>query len=241
MSSSGWARMTGRSQWKKPPRKSPTHYVIGRGIPDDEPEDSGQESHEPPAENHDPEPSSSEESGAHAPPRATSGGDSEISPYQRAREIALRRLDSAQRTRAELIAWMGAREVDAAMAEQVCDELTSLGFINDEMYARSFIRSQKSTRMLAPAQLFRELLKRGVPKEIVEMVVAEINADQVEADALEIARKKARLSAGVDLATAQRRMLSQLARKGYNEGVSRRVTAQALEELMASEDPEDLV
>lgn len=244
MSSTGWARMTGRSQWRRPPRKEPTHYVIGRGIRDDDPDHEDQVDHRGQQSTQDhrdqPDPIQGVATGAADSTVPVQKKLSDLNPYQRAREIALRRLDSAQRTRAELMAWMSAREVSEDTAAEVCDELTSLGFIDDEMYARSFIRSQQSTRMLAPAQLWRELIKRGVPKEIVDQVISEISSDQVEADALEIARKKARLSSGIDLAVAQRRMLSQLARKGYSESIARRVTAQALEELMAAEDPDHL-
>ena len=105
-------------------------------------------------------------------------------------------------------------DVDAAI-----ERLTAAGLLNDEAYARAFVRSKVSSQGFSRRRLHQELLKRGVDREVVGAAILEVfhDEDVNESAAIEsVARKKLRTLRGLDEDTQRRRLMAYLARRGYD-------------------------
>ena len=75
----------------------------------------------------------------------------------------------------------------------------------------------------------RSLSQRGIPREVITAALDELPDDDAER-ALEFARTKARSLSRLDHDTALRRLLGQLARRGYGGSVATNAAKTALNE-----------
>ncbi len=122
-------------------------------------------------------------------------------------------------------------------ARLAVDRLAAEGFLDDESFARNFVRSRSGAAGLARRRLQQELGRKGVQRTIADEAIAEVFAeeeiDEVAA-ATALAAKRARALAGADRQTARRRLYSFLARRGYAPSV-----ISAAIERAAGEIPDD--
>lgn len=166
----------------------------------------------------------------HAQPTPGSLADlgPDADPEQVARTIALRRLEAAPRTRAELAQTLAARGVPAEVSDRVLDRFTEVGLIDDAAFARLWVESRHRGRALARSVLRQELRRRGVEPEIIDEAVESIDDDDEWVRAREFARRKARIKTGEDPRKVLQRLAGQLARKGYPAGMCFAVAREAL-------------
>jgi regulatory protein len=110
------------------------------------------------------------------------------------------------------------------------ERLASEGFLDDEAYARSFVRSKSSGSGTARKRLQQELARAGVDRAVsdsaIEEVFADENVDEV-ADAAALATKRMLMLRSADPATARRRTYAFLARRGYSASVISKALAAA--------------
>lgn len=143
-------------------------------------------------------------------------------PEQVARQILLRRLEAAPRTRAELAGDLRKRGVPDDVAESVLDRFTDVGLIDDDAFAEAWVASRLRSKGLAPRALSQELRRKGVSPDVVSAAIDTLDDDQIEAAARRLVQRKVR-SATVDRDVLARRLFSMLARKGYSSDLSLRV------------------
>ena len=132
----------------------------------------------------------------------------------------LRRLNSAPRTRHELAQSCREKSFPLEIYEPVLDRVEEMGYINDADFANNWVRSRTRSRGLAPSVLRRELTLKGVDRDLIDAAVAEIDPEDSDRRARELAEKKLRSLMGVSTQVAIRRIASQLQRKGYSPGMS---------------------
>jgi regulatory protein len=109
--------------------------------------------------------------------------------------------------------------VDAAVARHV-----TLGALNDEVFARQFVRTRVSREGIRRIQ--SELGRRGVSRELAAAAIAEVREEErVDPDeALDrIAARKLKTMSKLDGPTKRRRLYGFLARRGYEPDEIRRV------------------
>ena len=151
-------------------------------------------------------------------------------PVAFAREIALRQLTVRARSRAELARALARKLVPQEVAETVLDRLAEVGLVDDEVFARDWLaagaRRQKSRRAL-----LAELAEKGVDRDLVESVAAELDGDRDYEVAMGFATRKAASLAGLEPAVRYRRLAGALARRGFSSGVVARVTREVLADL----------
>lgn len=108
------------------------------------------------------------------------------------------------------------------------DDLDAVGLVDDEQFARELaaheLRGRGSGRRLAISSLRRA----GVNAEVAERVVDEAAPADEEDRAEEVARARLRRFNGLDEASAYRRLLSYLLRRGYEGAVARSAAQRAL-------------
>ncbi|WP_299034896.1 regulatory protein RecX [uncultured Pseudokineococcus sp.] len=146
-----------------------------------------------------------------------------------ARNIALRQLTMAPRSRAELATKMAAKGVEDAVAEQVLDRLTEVGLVDDVAYAGMLVRSQQEGRGLARRALLHELRQKGVDDDVARDALEDVSDEDERESAERVVARKLRATRGLDRAVRERRLVGVLARKGYPGGVAFAVVRAALE------------
>jgi regulatory protein len=171
-----------------------------------------------------------------ARPGGRAGEDEPGDPEQVARSICLRALTGAPKTRQQLADLLAKRGVPDDAAERVLDRFGEVGLIDDAAFARAWVTSRQAGRGLSRRALKSELRAKGIDGEVAEEAVTLVD-DQDEWDAARrlVARRVAGLRR-VDRATAERRLIGMLARKGYGGGLASWVVREALDEDRAAMD-----
>src|SRR5713226_9307264 len=86
-------------------------------------------------------------------------------PTERARQICLRMLAAAPRTRAQLAGALRRKAVPDETAEAILGRLAEVGLVDDAAFARAWVESRHHGRGLARRALTAELTRRGVAGE----------------------------------------------------------------------------
>lgn len=156
-----------------------------------------------------------------------------------AREVCLRLLEVAPRTRRELSIALTRRGVPAEVAEQVLGRFAEVGVIDDALFASMWVTSRHRSRGLAGRALSQELRRKGVDDELIQAAVGELAPEQEAETARRLVRRKLPATRGLDTQARVRRLVAMLARRGYGAGLSYRVVSQEL--AGAGDDPPELV
>jgi regulatory protein len=150
-------------------------------------------------------------------------------PESVARGICLRALTGAPKTRSQLADLLATRGVPEDAAETVLDRFTEVGLIDDAAFARAWVSSRQSGRGLARRALSAELRAKGVDPEVAAEAVEAVDDDDERASARRLVDRKVGAMRRLDRATATRRLMGMLARKGYSGGLAAAVVREALD------------
>ncbi|WP_238654459.1 regulatory protein RecX [Rothia uropygialis] len=156
----------------------------------------------------------------------------EKSEYECAKDIVLRQLTMAARSRGQLEEKLRSKEISEETVSEILDRYEDLGLVDDQQFAEMFVRSRSMSRKLARPALRRELAQKGVTGDIAEEALAQRSDDDEREDARDLVRKKIKRNADLsDRAVHEkelRRLASMLARRGYSPGVAFEVVKQEL-------------
>lgn len=216
--------------------KTPSHQdspAVDRGATFRSSPDSGT-----PSERH---PARGGASSAKTPPRLralvdAADGDSEHDdgpdPQQlqeAASESLVRKLRARSLSISESRMVLRGHHLDAGQIDDVIDEFTRLGYLDDATLAAQLVDSGANRKGQGRVALARALAQRGIPRDVVDAALGELPDDDAER-ALEFARSKARSLSRLDPDTALRRLMGQLARRGYGGSVAMTAAKTALAE-----------
>ena len=157
-------------------------------------------------------------------------------PESVARGICLRALTGAPKTRKQLADLLAKKEVPDEAAAAVLDRFTEVGLIDDAAFAAAWVSSRQSGRGLARRALTAELRAKGVDVEVAAAAVAEVDPQDEWDSARRLVERKVVAMRRLDRATAERRLIGMLARKGYGGGLAGYVVREALDADGAAED-----
>jgi len=150
-------------------------------------------------------------------------------PESVARNLCLRALTGAPKTRQQLADMLANKGVPEHAAETVLDRFTEVGLIDDAAYARAWVSSRQAGRGLARRALSAELRAKGVDAEVAAEAVEAVDDDDEREAARRLVARKVDAMRRLDRATASRRLVGMLARKGYNGGLAAAVVREALD------------
>ena len=151
-------------------------------------------------------------------------------PEEAARQICLRLLTAAPRTRAQLATALRRRRVPDEVAEGVLGRFAEVGLIDDEAFARAWVESRHHGRGLARRALSAELRQRGVAAEDVRAAVGTLAPQDEIATARRLVARRVAATRGRPLPARVRHLAGVLARKGYPAGLAYQVVREALEQ-----------
>ncbi len=155
--------------------------------------------------------------------------DGEDLPQERARQVCLRLLTLAPRTRAQLADALRRRGIPGDVAGDVLGRFTDAGLIDDAAFARAWVESRHHSRGLAGRMLTAELKRRGVDDGEIREAVATLGPDAEADTARQLVAGKLAATRGQPAQARVRRLAAMLARKGYPPGLAFRVIREAIE------------
>ena len=150
-------------------------------------------------------------------------------PEARARQICLRLLTIAPRTRAQLAQALHRRGVPDEAAENVLSRFTDVGLIDDAAFARAWVESRHHSRGLSRRSLSAELRRQGVESDEIREAVETLDPEQEVATARRLVEQKLAGTRGQPPEVRVRRAAGTLARKGYPPGLIFRLIKEVLE------------
>lgn len=155
------------------------------------------------------------------------------------RKRALGLLDQRQRSRHELRERLIGMEFAPELVDEVLDGLQASQLVDDARFASEWVRQRAATRGKSPRALDLELREKGVAADLRAAALAQISAEDEEAQARAVARKKVRevKQPPIDRAEfekALRRVVGVLARRGYSSELTMRVARDELQARIES-------
>jgi regulatory protein len=131
----------------------------------------------------------------------------------KAREYALLLLSYRPRSEKELITKMRLKGYDAAVIGNVIEMLERAGLVNDLDFARLYISTKKDG--MGKYRIRRELIKKGIAKELIEKVFQDAEIDEIST-AKNLIAKWTRTHHGLDPFVRKRRLIGFLLRRGIS-------------------------
>lgn len=146
-----------------------------------------------------------------------------------AEEVLLRKLRTRSLSVSEARAALRAADVESLEVDEVVDDFIDRGYLNDRALADQLVLSGSERKAQGRKAIALALAKRGVPRDIADEALADLPDDDAER-ALEFAQTKARQLDRFDRETAVRRLVGQLARRGYSGSSALEAARSAVDE-----------
>lgn len=155
-----------------------------------------------------------------------------------ARNIVLRHLTGAPRSRHQLEERLADRGIPEEVGTEVLDRMEAVRLVDDSAFAETLVRSRHRGRGLARSALRRELKEKGVDGETAEEALEAVTGEDERAAAEELVAKKIRtrpVPTGRDAESRAerdkhvRRLVAMLGRKGYAPGLAFSVVRDAID------------
>lgn len=146
-----------------------------------------------------------------------------------AEEALVRKLRARSLSVSEARQVLRGQGLDAAGVDDVIDRFCERGYLDDALLAEHLVISGIERKGQGRVALSRALAQRGVPRDVIDTALGDLPDDDAER-ALEYARSKARSLSRLDFDTALRRLMGQLARRGYGGSVAMTAARTALTE-----------
>jgi regulatory protein len=144
-----------------------------------------------------------------------------------AREICLKQLASAPKSRAQLETVLKRRGADPAVAAEVLDRLEDVRLVDDSAYAESYVTTRRAGTLSRRA-LGHELRSKGVAGSVVEEALDTLDPEAEIETARTLVARKLPSTRNLPMDARVRRLVGVLARKGYSGGLALRVVREAL-------------
>jgi regulatory protein len=155
----------------------------------------------------------------------------EIEAADAAKQVLLRRLSHAPRTRKELAKDLKDKDISDEVANIALDRFEEVGLINDQALASNYVSSQHERKGIGKNALRQQLRAKGVSDDVALEAVSQISDDQEFQAAFALACKKIRSLQRDDAKTQLRKIVGVLARKGYSSNLAFRVAKEVITDL----------
>ncbi len=155
----------------------------------------------------------------------------EIEAADAAKQVLLRRLSHAPRTRKELAKDLKDKDISDEVANVALDRFEEVGLINDQALASNYVSSQHERKGIGKNALRQQLRAKGISDDVALEAISQISDDQEFQAAFALACKKIRSLQRDDAKTQLRKIVGVLARKGYPSNLAFRVAKEVITDL----------
>ncbi|MBW3603189.1 MAG: recombination regulator RecX [Actinobacteria bacterium] len=161
------------------------------------------------------------------PTSAATTADADADAVREAVAFVLASTRRRPQTRAELAGKLRSRGVPQPAADAALSTAGSLGAIDDEAFARAWVRDRGLARGYGVARLRLELRRRLVPDHVAEDALRALGDRDECATVTALARERAgRLDPSLPPDVVARRLAAYLVRRGHGPALSQRVSMQ---------------
>ena len=139
---------------------------------------------------------------------------------EKARQYVFRLLNYRERSREEVAEKLRRKKIPAAVIKETLDYFERVELLDDERFARLWIRSRLSSNPRSSWLIARELGRKGLEKELIDRIIKEeILPGKEKSMALGLARRRWSHYKNDPVAAARRKIFSYLARRGFSPGL----------------------
>ncbi|MEB4615899.1 regulatory protein RecX [Leucobacter sp. M11] len=148
------------------------------------------------------------------------------------REQAMRRLARSAQSVTEIERFLRGKGHQPEAIEPVVREFLDRGYLDDLALAKAQTGILRERKRMSTRIIERTLNERGIPREFIGIALAEFDPEGDDEDRVlrEAARDRARKMGSLDRATAERRLIAFLARRGFGGSSVRDIAREALDE-----------
>lgn len=146
----------------------------------------------------------------------------------RAEKISMQALTRRGQSRWELERALLGRDIAEELVGEELDRLERVGLIDDVALAETLVRTQHERKGLGRSALTAELRRKHIGQQQIDAALEQIDDDDEQSRATELAVRRAPQLRSVDSETAKRRLTGFLMRKGYSGSVVRTAVDEAL-------------
>ncbi|WP_108491009.1 regulatory protein RecX [Promicromonospora sp. AC04] len=171
--------------------------------------------------------------------RMEAGEISRDDAVEKAREVVLRILTAAQRSRRELEQSLARKGYPEDVVVQVLDRFDEVGLVDDATYAETIVRTRHAERGLARRGIAAELRRRGIDEDTATDALDQLDPDDERVAGAKLATKLITRTRSLDRQVRVRRAVGSLARKGYAPGLAFELVRDAL--AAEGEETDDLM
>ena len=153
-----------------------------------------------------------------------------VEEQHKANEYAIKLLSFKMRTEKEVRRKMKEKEYTQEQIEKTIEYLYSFKYLDDEKYARLFMKDSVYLKKMGVNRIKQELYSKGIDSNVIKEVIEDLkDEDEEYTNALELASKKLNSSYKNDDRNKQYRKLSSfLQRKGYGYELVAKVLKEVL-------------
>tara|TARA_Y100000310_G_scaffold260414_1_gene269335 strand:- start:1220 stop:1840 length:621 start_codon:yes stop_codon:yes gene_type:complete len=148
------------------------------------------------------------------------GGAEEEKVYNK----VLRFVTSRPHSEYEIKLWFRRKKVNPEQVERVFDRLKNLDMVDDKVFARWWIEQRLTFRPKSQRALIVELRQKGVEREVIEDVLANVEFNEVEVAQKVAEKQKGRLK-NLPQDLRNRKLSEYLARRGFSWEVVKQILA----------------
>ncbi|MGC8836969.1 MAG: RecX family transcriptional regulator [Anaerolineae bacterium] len=158
----------------------------------------------------------------------------DLDAFHRAYERALRFLKYRPRSTWEVRHYLQRKGEPETRIEAVVAKLQANRWLDDAAFARFWVENRQAFRPRGERALRWELRRKGVDEATIEAALAEVDG---EAQAVDLALKRAERWKDLDARTFRQRMLGYLTRRGFDYAEAVEATRKAWEALGREPEP----
>lgn len=126
----------------------------------------------------------------------------------------LRWIAMRQRSVWETEFYLKRKDASPGQIESIVNKLSNLGFLDDKAFAEAFVRDRRTLRSMSTRRLQLELQKKHVPRDTIDLVLAEDETDEPTMLHALIVRKRHQSKYRDD----ELKLMQYLARQGFSYG-----------------------
>ncbi|MBM6616467.1 recombination regulator RecX [Bacillus suaedaesalsae] len=147
-------------------------------------------------------------------------------------------LSYRMRSTLEVIQHLREKEYADAVISEVVHKLTDLKYLNDEEFARAYVRTNARVGLKGPSVLKQELIQKGMTQSLIEIALAEYSMEEQIEYAEVIVNKTLKKTKNVSSRIQQQKINEALSRKGFSQDTIRVVLQQMDTQKEESEELE---
>ncbi len=142
---------------------------------------------------------------------------------QKAFQSAVNYLSYRIRSEHEIVSYLLEKEWEQAVVDEVIHKLRDYRYVDDEEYAKAFVRTQINVSKKGPDVIRTELFNKGISEKHQQLALSQYTSDLQRENAEEWASKTLNKSKG-SMKEAKQKTIQFIVRKGFSMSLAKSVT-----------------